>query len=214
MDKQNRAGYSPIMLTALATLKSQDDIETVLKLFRLGDVNAKASQVWALGTADLGSPSHSLSLGCVLSPNMISLHVQGAPSLQMRLREAAVSSRSNWRRDDWNPGLSRALVLRSGLQAASDTGPSGGGRGGRGEPQPFLTRHCPISCLGNSLRSDWIRGAQMVNKQAWSPHSCSSLASPGLREPQAFQAAGRLGAGLAWGLRVFDQGSGVAGFLV
>ncbi|XP_030676678.1 KN motif and ankyrin repeat domain-containing protein 2 isoform X1 [Nomascus leucogenys] len=44
VDKQNRAGYSPIMLTALATLKTQDDIETVLQLFRLGDVNAKASQ--------------------------------------------------------------------------------------------------------------------------------------------------------------------------
>lgn len=45
VDKQNRAGYSPIMLTALATLKTQDDIQTVLQLFRLGDVNAKASQV-------------------------------------------------------------------------------------------------------------------------------------------------------------------------
>ncbi|XP_045347932.1 KN motif and ankyrin repeat domain-containing protein 2 isoform X2 [Leopardus geoffroyi] len=44
VDKQNRAGYSPIMLTALATLKTQDDLETVLQLFRLGDVNAKASQ--------------------------------------------------------------------------------------------------------------------------------------------------------------------------
>lgn len=44
VDKQNRAGYSPIMLTALATLKTQDDIETVLQLFRLGNVNAKASQ--------------------------------------------------------------------------------------------------------------------------------------------------------------------------
>ncbi|XP_077716037.1 KN motif and ankyrin repeat domain-containing protein 2 [Canis aureus] len=44
VDKQNRAGYSPIMLTALANLKTQDDIETVLQLFRLGDVNAKASQ--------------------------------------------------------------------------------------------------------------------------------------------------------------------------
>ncbi|XP_047387250.1 KN motif and ankyrin repeat domain-containing protein 2 isoform X2 [Sciurus carolinensis] len=44
VDKQNRAGYSPIMLTALATLKTQDDIETVVQLFRLGDVNAKASQ--------------------------------------------------------------------------------------------------------------------------------------------------------------------------
>uniref|UniRef100_A0A8C7A7P4 KN motif and ankyrin repeat domain-containing protein 2 n=1 Tax=Neovison vison TaxID=452646 RepID=A0A8C7A7P4_NEOVI len=44
VDKQNRAGYSPIMLTALATLKTQDDLETVLQLFRLGNVNAKASQ--------------------------------------------------------------------------------------------------------------------------------------------------------------------------
>lgn len=44
VDKQNRAGYSPIMLTALATLKNQDDMETLLQLLRLGDVNAKASQ--------------------------------------------------------------------------------------------------------------------------------------------------------------------------
>ncbi|KAM4889191.1 KN motif and ankyrin repeat domain-containing protein 2 isoform 1-T2 [Thomomys bottae] len=44
VDKQNRAGYSPIMLTALATPRSQDDIQTVEQLFRLGDVNAKASQ--------------------------------------------------------------------------------------------------------------------------------------------------------------------------
>ncbi|XP_010633351.1 KN motif and ankyrin repeat domain-containing protein 2, partial [Fukomys damarensis] len=44
VDKQNRAGYSPIMLTALAALKTQDDIDTVVQLFRLGDVNAKASQ--------------------------------------------------------------------------------------------------------------------------------------------------------------------------
>ncbi|XP_069858334.1 KN motif and ankyrin repeat domain-containing protein 2 isoform X2 [Dipodomys merriami] len=44
VDKQNRAGYSPIMLTALAALKTQDDIQTVDQLFRLGDVNAKASQ--------------------------------------------------------------------------------------------------------------------------------------------------------------------------
>ncbi|XP_023572962.1 KN motif and ankyrin repeat domain-containing protein 2 isoform X2 [Octodon degus] len=44
VDRQNRAGYSPLMLTALATLKTQDDIETVTQLFRLGDVDAKASQ--------------------------------------------------------------------------------------------------------------------------------------------------------------------------
>ncbi|XP_030879172.1 KN motif and ankyrin repeat domain-containing protein 2-like [Leptonychotes weddellii] len=58
VDKQNRAGYSPIMLTALATLKTQDDIETILQLFRLGNVNAKASQVRAVRAADPGSPSH------------------------------------------------------------------------------------------------------------------------------------------------------------
>lgn len=49
VDKLNRAGYSPIMLTALATLKTQDDIETILQLFRLGNVNAKASQVLDCG---------------------------------------------------------------------------------------------------------------------------------------------------------------------
>lgn len=62
MDKQNRAGYSPIMLTALANLKTQDDIETVLQLFRLGDVNAKASQVQALGAADPSGTSASRAL--------------------------------------------------------------------------------------------------------------------------------------------------------
>uniref|UniRef100_A0A673VFM6 KN motif and ankyrin repeat domain-containing protein 2 n=1 Tax=Suricata suricatta TaxID=37032 RepID=A0A673VFM6_SURSU len=44
VDRQNRAGYSPLMLTALATLSTRDDLETILQLFRLGDVNAKASQ--------------------------------------------------------------------------------------------------------------------------------------------------------------------------
>lgn len=44
VDKQNRAGYSPIMLIALATLRSQEDNDTVLQLLRLGDLNAKASQ--------------------------------------------------------------------------------------------------------------------------------------------------------------------------
>lgn len=55
--KQNRAGYSPIMLTALATLKTQDDIQAVLQLFRQS-VNAKASQVLALGAGEPGQPSH------------------------------------------------------------------------------------------------------------------------------------------------------------
>ena len=92
VDKQNRAGYSPIMLTALATLKNQDDMETLLQLLRLGDVNAKASQVRDFGATKVGSPSHVLSPGCAPSPNTILFHAQGrVPTPQartLRLREA------------------------------------------------------------------------------------------------------------------------------
>lgn len=44
-DKQNKAGYTAIMLTALAAFHSDSDFQTVLQLLRTGDVNAKASQV-------------------------------------------------------------------------------------------------------------------------------------------------------------------------
>ncbi|KAG7491315.1 hypothetical protein MATL_G00002240 [Megalops atlanticus] len=43
-DKQNKAGYTAIMLTALAAFHSDSDFQTVLQLLRSGDVNAKASQ--------------------------------------------------------------------------------------------------------------------------------------------------------------------------
>ncbi|TRY89193.1 hypothetical protein DNTS_025384 [Danionella cerebrum] len=43
-DKQNKAGYTAIMLTALAAFSSDGDLHTVLQLLRTGDVNAKASQ--------------------------------------------------------------------------------------------------------------------------------------------------------------------------
>ncbi|XP_072299172.1 KN motif and ankyrin repeat domain-containing protein 2 [Eucyclogobius newberryi] len=43
-DKQNKAGYTAIMLTALAAFHSDTDLQTVLQLLRTGDVNAKASQ--------------------------------------------------------------------------------------------------------------------------------------------------------------------------
>lgn len=45
VDKQNKAGYTAIMLTALAAFHSDNDLQTVLQLLRTGDVNAKASQV-------------------------------------------------------------------------------------------------------------------------------------------------------------------------
>lgn len=44
-DKQNKAGYTAIMLTALAAFHSDSDLQTVLQLLRTGDVNARASQV-------------------------------------------------------------------------------------------------------------------------------------------------------------------------
>lgn len=44
MNHQNKAGYTPIMLAALAAVENQDDMKVVEQLFRKGDVNAKASQ--------------------------------------------------------------------------------------------------------------------------------------------------------------------------
>lgn len=66
---QNRAGYSALMLAALASV-GQEDMAVVHRLFTMGDVNAKASQVHTLG--DLGSVLRegSFSLG---EPTLTSL---------------------------------------------------------------------------------------------------------------------------------------------
>ncbi|KAL2099651.1 hypothetical protein ACEWY4_004045 [Coilia grayii] len=44
VDQQNQAGYTPIMLAALAAVETKEDMGVVEQLFRNGDVNAKASQ--------------------------------------------------------------------------------------------------------------------------------------------------------------------------
>ncbi|XP_074473966.1 KN motif and ankyrin repeat domain-containing protein 1-like isoform X1 [Sebastes fasciatus] len=44
VDQQNKAGYTPIMLAALAAVESPEDMRVVERLFTKGDVNAKASQ--------------------------------------------------------------------------------------------------------------------------------------------------------------------------
>ncbi|KAM6920909.1 KN motif and ankyrin repeat domain-containing protein 3 isoform 2-T2 [Xenentodon cancila] len=44
VDKQNKAGYTAIMLAALSTVKEQEDMAVVKKLFSQGNVDAKASQ--------------------------------------------------------------------------------------------------------------------------------------------------------------------------
>ncbi|TKS84830.1 KN motif and ankyrin repeat domain-containing protein 1 [Collichthys lucidus] len=44
VNHQNKAGYTPIMLAALAAVESPDDMRVVEQLFTKGDVNARASQ--------------------------------------------------------------------------------------------------------------------------------------------------------------------------
>uniref|UniRef100_A0A3Q1C326 KN motif and ankyrin repeat domains 3 n=1 Tax=Amphiprion ocellaris TaxID=80972 RepID=A0A3Q1C326_AMPOC len=56
VDKQNKAGYTAIMLAALSTVKEEDDMAVVKKLFSQGNVNAKASQ--ASQTALMLAVSH------------------------------------------------------------------------------------------------------------------------------------------------------------
>lgn len=45
VNQQNKAGYTPIMLAALAAVESPEDMRVVEQLFTKGDVNARASQV-------------------------------------------------------------------------------------------------------------------------------------------------------------------------
>lgn len=45
VNQQNKAGYTPIMLAALAAVDAPKDMRVVEELFSKGDVNAKASQV-------------------------------------------------------------------------------------------------------------------------------------------------------------------------
>ena len=45
VNQQNKAGYTPIMLAALAAVECPEDMRIVEELFGQGDVNARASQV-------------------------------------------------------------------------------------------------------------------------------------------------------------------------
>ncbi|KAM8986863.1 KN motif and ankyrin repeat domain-containing protein 3 isoform 2-T2 [Ara ararauna] len=44
VDHQNKAGYTALMLAALAAVEQEDDMNMVRRLFSMGNVNAKASQ--------------------------------------------------------------------------------------------------------------------------------------------------------------------------
>lgn len=45
LDLQNRAGYTAVMLTPLATPETRQDMEVVMRLLKEGDVNLRAAQV-------------------------------------------------------------------------------------------------------------------------------------------------------------------------
>ncbi|KAM8822279.1 KN motif and ankyrin repeat domain-containing protein 2-like [Synchiropus picturatus] len=45
VDEQNKAGYTAIMLAALSTVKEDDDMAVVRKLFSKGNVNAKSGHM-------------------------------------------------------------------------------------------------------------------------------------------------------------------------
>lgn len=47
VDHQNKAGYTALMLAALAAVEQEEDMNVVRRLFSMGNVNAKASQVGA-----------------------------------------------------------------------------------------------------------------------------------------------------------------------
>lgn len=64
VDQQNKAGYTAIMLAALSTVKEEDDMAVVKKLFSKGNVNAKASQ--ASGPSVFLFPSTTLQLCCII----------------------------------------------------------------------------------------------------------------------------------------------------
>lgn len=57
VDHQNKAGYTPIMLAALAAVEAEKDMRVVEELFGSGDVNAKASQVSALAARVCARPA-------------------------------------------------------------------------------------------------------------------------------------------------------------
>lgn len=63
VNQQNKAGYTPIMLAALAAVETKEDMNVVEELFRKGDVNAKAIQVLCLS---LCSVNMSAACMCIL----------------------------------------------------------------------------------------------------------------------------------------------------
>lgn len=71
MNQQNKAGYTPIMLAALAAVESPDDMKVVEQLFTKGDVNAKASQVGAFSVSSHTTQAYFITVKSVLFVNYL-----------------------------------------------------------------------------------------------------------------------------------------------
>lgn len=50
VDHQNRAGYTAVMITPLASAETEEDMAVVWKLLREGNVNIQATQVGGVNT--------------------------------------------------------------------------------------------------------------------------------------------------------------------
>lgn len=46
VDHQNKAGYTAVMITPLASAETDEEMEVVTKLLKEGNVNIRASQVY------------------------------------------------------------------------------------------------------------------------------------------------------------------------
>lgn len=59
MDHQNKAGYTAVMITPLASAETNEDMAVVWKLLREGNVNIQATQVGVMNmisSVDAGAP--------------------------------------------------------------------------------------------------------------------------------------------------------------
>lgn len=48
LNRANKAGYTPVMLAALCPIRNDTEMMVVQRLFQMGDVNIKATQVFAI----------------------------------------------------------------------------------------------------------------------------------------------------------------------
>jgi hypothetical protein len=66
VDHQNKAGYTAVMITPLASAETDEDMAVVRKLLREGNVNIQATQVGGVNMNSLLFHKHRVSLSFIL----------------------------------------------------------------------------------------------------------------------------------------------------